>query len=143
MASKCCPNMSVQFYPDPNELEAFNLVCANCGTLWQPWTPQEIVPPAPPMAPFETQALSKLNAIMREFDIEGADPVVAGLVGAEGGSVHETAWNNLDAALMASNKKSWSKAALAKEMATALTEAQTVEVLSIPDQNLVNPNLLS
>ena len=122
----CCTDVNIQWYPDPNAPGQFNLVCASCGSIWRPWTPQEIAPPVPPMAPFETQVINKLDAIMNEFPIEGAGRVVAPLTGDDGApGAYQVAWENL--ASLVPEQESWTSDKLATTMEKVLSESQPLE----------------
>lgn len=129
----CCANVQIQWYPNQAEPGKFFLGCASCGAPWAPWSPQEVAPPAPPMAPFEAQVITKLDAIMNEFEIVGGEPVVAILTGEmEGGGVHQVAWENLVATI--DTQKSWTKGKLATEMARILGESSEPESAETEDE---------
>jgi len=78
------------------------------------------------MAPFETQVINKLDAIMNEFPIEGAGRVVAPLTGDDGApGAYQVAWENL--ASLVPEQESWTSDKLATTMEKVLSESQPLE----------------
>lgn len=140
MENHCCDSVQIQWYPDPNG-GPHNLVCANCGTTWTPYTQQLLAPPVPVVAapaipaislePFEDQVIKKIDAIMSEFSIEQPIGMTTTM---EGGGVYENSWHNLEAQFQDSTKKSWSKSALITEMSRTLQESKE-EVTEDPVEN--------